>query len=134
MTGPADVKACCAAAYDSDLVALLLGDAYHPGGAALTRRLADRLRLRPGERVLDVASGPGATALLLAAEYDVTVEGIDLGAGSVERARAAADGAGLGHRACFRVGDAERLPVDAGSVDAAVCECALCTFPDKPAA
>jgi ubiquinone/menaquinone biosynthesis C-methylase UbiE len=34
----------------------------------------------------------------------------------------------------FRTGDAERLPFDAGVFDAAVCECALCTFPDKDAA
>lgn len=46
-----DVKACCAAAYSSDAVALLLGDSYHPGGTTLTRRLADALALSPGERV-----------------------------------------------------------------------------------
>ncbi|MGH3265364.1 MAG: methyltransferase type 11, partial [Trebonia sp.] len=61
---PADIKACCTAAYGSDAVALLLGDAYHPGGQALTRRLAGILGLSPGQRVADVASGPGATALL----------------------------------------------------------------------
>ncbi|OOK75413.1 transferase domain protein [Mycobacterium kansasii] len=36
---------------------MLLGDSYHPGGAALTRRLADQLGLRPGKRVADVAAG-----------------------------------------------------------------------------
>ncbi|HKA05325.1 MAG TPA: hypothetical protein VKD67_13390, partial [Acidimicrobiales bacterium] len=60
------VKACCAAAYSLDVVALLLGDSYHPGGRTLTRRLADAMDLRPGDRVLDVAAGIGTTALLLA--------------------------------------------------------------------
>jgi arsenite methyltransferase len=73
-----DVKACCAAAYDSDAVALLLGASYHPGGLALTRRLATMAGLRPGQRVLDVASGPGTTALLLATEFAVSVDGVDL--------------------------------------------------------
>jgi SAM-dependent methyltransferase len=130
----AQVKTCCAAAYGSDMAALILGDSYHPGGLDLTRRLARALDLRPGQRVLDVASGPGNTALLLAAEFSVTVDGVDLGETSVARAREAAQSAGFADRVRFRVGDAERLPFDDGTFDALVCECALCTFPDKPAA
>lgn len=54
---PADseaVKACCATAYGIDLVGLFLGESYHPGGANLTRRLADTMDLQPGQWVLDV--------------------------------------------------------------------------------
>lgn len=131
---PAEVKACCAAAYTGDAVALILGESYHPGGLPLTRRLADSLQLRPGQRVLDVASGPGATALLLAREYGVSVQGIDLGEASVHRARAAAQAAGLQGQVRFDTGDAEALPLPDASVDAIVCECALCTFPDKATA
>ena len=121
-------------AYQHDAVALILGESYHPGGLALTRRLADSLGLRFGARVADVASGPGATASLLAAEYGVTVDGIDLGPAAVAAANAQGAQAGIGDRVVFRVGDAERLPLDDASVDAVVCECALCTFPDKEAA
>jgi len=130
----ADVKACCSAAYSRDAVALLLGESYHPGGFALTRRLASALRLRPGWRVVDVASGPGTTARLLAAEYAVTVDGVELGDSAVERARSAAAEAGLSSRARFHRGDAERLPLPEAIADAVVCECAFCTFPDKAAA
>lgn len=133
-TDPEAVKACCATAYGIDLVALLLGDSYHPGGADLTRRLANALDLRPGERVLDVACGIGSTALLLAAERGVDVTGVDLGGPQVARARHRAADADLDGRARFQVGDAERLPVDDASFDAAVCECALCTFPHKDTA
>jgi SAM-dependent methyltransferase len=129
-----DVKTCCAAAYRHDAVALILGESYHPGGLALTRRLATSLDLRCGEQVADVASGPGATAFLLAGEYGVTVEGIDLGPLAVAAANAKAAQVGLGDRVVFRVGDAEQLPIDDASVDAVVCECALCTFPNKEAA
>ncbi|MGH9245179.1 MAG: class I SAM-dependent methyltransferase [Acidimicrobiales bacterium] len=128
------IKACCAAAYGVDLVTLFLGESYHPGGESLTRRLADTMGLRPGERVLDVAAGIGTTALLLAAERDVEVLGVDLGETQVTRARARADHAGLAGRTRFEVGDAERLPVADGTFDAAVCECAFCTFPNKPTA
>jgi arsenite methyltransferase len=131
---PEAVKSCCAAVYGVDVVALFLGESYHPGGADLTRRLADVLSLHAGERVLDVAAGIGTTALLLAAERDVDVLGVDLGANQVARALARAEAAGLGERARFEVGDAERLPVEDGAFDAVVCECAFCTFPDKATA
>jgi SAM-dependent methyltransferase len=131
---PDAIKACCAAAYQHDAVALLLGESYHPGGTRLTRRLADALALTPRERVLDVASGTGGTALLLARDHAVQVDGVDLGAESVAKAAAAAAAAGLDGRARFHLGDAERLPFEDATFDAVVCECAFCTFPDKATA
>jgi hypothetical protein len=133
-TDGTQIKACCAAAYGQDAVALLLGESYHPGGLTLTRRLAQTLGLHPGQHVVDAASGPGATARLLAAEFGVTVEGVDLGPSTVDRARSAAGNAGSPATVQFRVGDAEHLPLPDGVADAVVCECAFCTFPDKAAA
>ncbi|GEC08953.1 hypothetical protein SSP24_66080 [Streptomyces spinoverrucosus] len=125
------MKACCAAAYSSDVVSLLLGDSYHPGGTALTRRLADALALTPAARVLDVACGRGTTALLLADAYGAEVDGLDYSPGNIALAQGAAQAAGLPGRARFTTGDAERLPYPDAVFDAVVCECALCTFPDK---
>ncbi|WP_028812524.1 class I SAM-dependent methyltransferase [Streptomyces flavidovirens] len=126
-----ELKACCAAAYSSDVVALLLGDSYHPGGTALTRRLADGLGLTTGARVLDVASGRGTTALLLADGYGAEVDGVDYAPANTALAQGAAQAVGLADRARFTTGDAEHLPYPDGVFDAVVCECALCTFPDK---
>jgi hypothetical protein len=128
------LKACCAAAYGNDLVALVLGDSYHPGGPALTRRLARTLDLRPGQSILDVACGPGATACLLADEFGVQVDGVDLGGSSLNRARVRAAERGLAEQVRFHLADAERLPFADAVFDAVVCECALCTFPDKATA
>jgi arsenite methyltransferase len=129
-----DVKLCCAAAYQRDAVALILGESYHPGGLELTRRLARAMPLRPGDRVLDVASGPGTTASLLASEFGAEVDGVDLGDQVVAAANAKSVELGLAERVRFHVGDAERLPLPDESVDAVVCECAFCTFPDKATA
>jgi SAM-dependent methyltransferase len=134
MTTPEQVKACCADAYGSDLAALLLGDSYHPGGLALTRRLATVLGLQGGECVLDVAAGRGTTAVMLAREYGTRVDGLDLSPANVALGQGAAAGAELGDRVAFSVGDAEQLPYPDYSFDAIVCECAFCTFPDKAAA
>ena len=128
------VKSCCAAVYGVDLVAPVPRRELPPRRRELTRRLAELLDLRPGEQVLDVASGIGTTALLLAAEHDVDVVGVDLGAAQVAKApaRAAPPASATGPRS--EVGDAERLPVDDDSFDAVVSECAFCTFPDKATA
>lgn len=134
MNSPDEVKACCAAVYGRDAVALILGDSYHPGGSVLTRRLGRALHLRPGMAVADLASGPGTTARLLADEFGAHVDGVDLSGVAVARATAAVADAGMAARVRFRVGDAEALPLPDSCVDAAVCECAFCTFPDKAAA
>ena len=127
----ADVKSCCAAAYSSPAAAFLLGESLHPGGAGLTRRLADAVQLRSGQRVLDVASGRGTTALQLAREYAVAVDGVDLSDASVREATTAARDAGLTARVAFQLADAERLPFEDGTFDALVCECSWCLFPDQ---
>jgi len=126
-----DLKACCAAAYSSDAVSLLLGDSYHPGGTTLTRRLADGLDLGEGRRVLDVASGRGTTALLIADTYGMRVDGVDYSPANTALAQGAAAATGLTEQVAFTTGDAEHLPYPDGVFDAVVCECALCTFPDK---
>lgn len=131
---PQTLKSCCATAYQSDAVAAILGDSYHPGGRTLTRHLARALGLGPGRRVLDVGSGPGSTALTLAAEFGCEVVGVDLGEESVARARLAAEQAGFADQVTFHTGDAEQLPFPEASFDAVVSECAFCTFPDKATA
>lgn len=134
MPGSSEVKACCAAVYEQDWVRMLLGDSYHPGGPAMTRRLADRCDVGPGMRVLDLASGTGDSALLLAEEYGADITGIDRSPTLAGRAATRASDVGLADRVRFVVGDAESLPFASDSFDILICECAFCTFPDKAAA
>lgn len=126
-----EVKTCCASLYESDLARALLGDSFHPGGERLTARLGELLQLGPHTRVLDVASGNGNSAILLALHFGCEVTGIDFGAANV---RAAAEKAAGLPGVTFVEGDAERLDFADATFDAIVCECAFCTFPDKRAA
>lgn len=129
-----EVKACCAAVYSSEAARFLLGESFHPGGAELTSRLVDQLRVGPAATVVDVGSGPGTSALQLARETGCTVIGVDISAESVAAATEAARAAGLAERVRFVCGDAEALPLPDEGADGVLCECALCTFPDKEAA
>jgi hypothetical protein len=128
---PEQLKACCAAAYSSEAARWLFGDSLHPGGAALTARLGAALDVGPGDLAVDVASGLGTSAVQLARETGCDVVGVDLSSESVVHATAAAEREGLSSQVRFLEGDAEALPLPDGVAEGALCECALCTFPDK---
>jgi arsenite methyltransferase len=129
-----ELKSCCASVYEHPAVRWLLGGELHPGGERTTRRALELILLAGGDRLLDVASGTGASALLAAREFGATVTGVDYGTDAVLAATAAARAERLGERVTFARGDAEDLPIPDGSFDAVLCECSLCTFPDKPRA
>jgi len=131
---PDVVKSCCATLYASDWVRLLLGESLHPGGLRLTDHLAKVIGLRHGQRVLDVASGRGISAIHLARSVGCSVVGVDYSLQNIASARRAASEHGVSDRVRFLAGDAERLPVEDHAFDAVIAECAFCTFPDKPAA
>ncbi len=131
---PAMLKACCATGFSSDAVALLLGPSYHPGGLRLTRRLLDSVGVGPetGWSTSPRASEPPAFSRRVTRE--AYVDGVDLSAANVALADGAAQSGGVSDRARFHHGDAEALPLPDAAYDAVVCECALCTFPDKATA
>ncbi len=123
-----EAKSCCAAAYGSAGARFLLGESFHPGGLALTRRLIATLPAGRRHTLLDLAAGAGASASLLAESTDCRVLGIDL----VEASLAEAQGRARRARArlSFICADADALPLRDESVDGVLCECAFCLFPD----
>jgi cyclopropane fatty-acyl-phospholipid synthase-like methyltransferase len=83
--------------------------------------LGERLGLGPGSRVLDIASGRGGPALLLAEAFGCRVHGVEIEpafqAVAVERAAAA----GLSDRLSFELGDGVEPVFEHASYDAALC-------------
>jgi len=83
--------------------------------------LGERLRLGPGCRVLDIASGRGGPALVLAQAFGARIDGIEIApefhAAAVERAEAR----GLSHLVSFRLGDAAHGELELERYDAALC-------------
>jgi SAM-dependent methyltransferase len=92
--------------------------------------MLNRLDVRPGERVLDLATGTGWTARRLA-QKGARVTGIDIGAGVIDAARSLAAASGLGID--FEVGDAEATDLPAGSFDVVTSTCGV-MFAARPEA
>ena len=92
-----------------------------PIGAA-TDRLTDligaRLRLKPGQRILDVGCGTGRSATRISADYGVHVTGVTVSAYQVEVARRSPPGP-AGSTEFVLTDAAARLPYPDASFDAA---------------
>jgi SAM-dependent methyltransferase len=82
---------------------------------------------RPGERFLDLACGTGGVALI-AAGSGSEVTGLDISADQLEKARVAAQEAGLTVR--FDEGDVQALPYDDAGFDAVSSAFGLIFAPD----
>lgn len=87
-------------------------------------------RIRPGERVLDLATGTGITAIA-ARERGAQVTGVDLTPELVSVARSKASNAGFSD-IDFQEGDAEALPFADATFDVVVSTCGHMFAPDQP--
>jgi demethylmenaquinone methyltransferase/2-methoxy-6-polyprenyl-1,4-benzoquinol methylase len=97
------------------------------------RREAVRaLDLPPGARVLDVATGTADLAAEIARTIpEVTVVGVDPSARMLSVGAAKVERAGLAHRVALTTGDAEHLPFDSASFDAAAMAFGIRNVPDR---
>jgi ubiquinone/menaquinone biosynthesis C-methylase UbiE len=109
------------------------GDNYNE----VSRGIADsiehavlRLNPRPGEQILDLATGTGWTSRVVA-RRGATVTGVDIAAGLLEAAERQAAAERLPIR--YMPGDAESLPFDDASFDAVVSTCGV-MFASRPEA
>mgnify|MGYP001172361044 FL=1 len=99
--------------------------------ATATEAMLDLTGVRPGSRVLDVAAGSGDQTLDIARRVgpDGHVLATDLSPAILALAQRNAADAGF-RNVGTQVADGEKLPVDAASMDAAVCRLGLMFFPD----
>jgi SAM-dependent methyltransferase len=113
---------------------------WSSGGAdydQISRGIADsiehcilRLAPKPGERILDLATGTGWTSRAVA-RRGAAVTGADIAADLIAAARERAKAEGLSID--YRTGDAERLPFADGEFDAVVSTCGI-MFASRPEA
>lgn len=108
-------------------------DEFHIGGAEATSALLEKLSIRPDMEVLDIGSGIGGPARMIAGRYGCHVTGVDLTPHFVETARALSTMCGMADRVHFEVGSAVALPLDDASFDLALLLHVGMNVPDKAA-
>ena len=83
--------------------------------------LGQRLQLSAESRILDVASGRGGPAVLLARTFGCAVHGVELSSDFHAVAVARAEEVGLADRVAFELADASTVEHQPASYDAALC-------------
>ncbi len=94
----------------------------------MSERLCESIDLRAGQRVLDVATGSGNTAVAAARRW-CTVIGIDYVSMVLDRARAIAESQSV--PVTFQQGDAENLEIADASFDAVISTLGVMFAPDQ---
>lgn len=84
-------------------------DFVSPGGRAMARELIARMGLKEGSKVLDVGCGLGGSAFLMARDFGLRVDGIDLSANMIEMARSKLEVYKIEDRVCLELGDCLEL-------------------------
>jgi SAM-dependent methyltransferase len=120
-----------AVGYSADDLKAIPQEAILGVGCGNPTALAD---LAPGETVLDLGSGAGIDAFLAAKKVGERgrVIGVDMTEDMIKRGNALAEEHGY-RNVEFRLGEIERLPIEAGSVDVIISNCVINLSPDKPA-
>ena len=108
-------------------------DEFHIGGAEATGALLEKLDVQPDMEVLDIGSGIGGPARMIAARYGCRVTGVDLTPHFVETARALSAMCGMEDHVRFEVGSALALPFLDASFDLALLLHVGMNVPDKTA-
>lgn len=111
--------------YEQPIFRMASGAELRPGGLRLTDELAAECALEPGQRVLDMGCGVGATASFLARSRRVGVVGLDRSAERIAEARA------RDQEVTWVTGRADKIDYADDHFDAVFCECFLSTV-DEP--
>lgn len=111
------------APYEKPELRELTGPTLRPGGLGLTRRGLGLCAFTPGDKVLDLCCGPGASLALM---RSLGLKALGLDKSPLLLREAAQHGPVM-------QGDAADIPLQSAALDGIIMECALSLMPDKNA-
>jgi arsenite methyltransferase len=115
----------CSPLYESGLLEKATGGVMRPGGLELTARAFDSCAFAAGSNLVDVGCGAGFTVEFLQSTYGLNAMGVDPSVVNLER------GLSRNSQLSLRQGCGESLPIDDGTMDGVVVECAFSAMADK---
>ena len=80
-------------------------DFVSPGGKEMAREFIEKLKLQPNSKVLDVGCGLGGSAFLMAEQFELSVDGIDLSQNMIRIAQKKLASYGLSDRVTLSIAD-----------------------------
>ena len=108
-----------------------IGHTKHIGGSKATDQLLEMCELQPGQSLLNVGCGAGASSVYIYNQYACQVTAVDFKENMVESARKTARRRGLEGKITFRQADAQDLPFEDNSFDVVICESVNIFVPDR---
>ena len=108
-----------------------MGDSFHPGGLALTTRLAQLAGVERQSEVLDLGSGRGVSAVHLAHTVGCRVAGLTLEEDGILAGKELATLHGVDDRVRFDSADIRHLEFEPGGFDVALLECVFSIIDTK---
>jgi sarcosine/dimethylglycine N-methyltransferase len=106
-------------------------DQFHTRGLAATAELSKLAGITADMSVLDVGSGVGGPARILAATHGCRVTGVDLSEPFVDAARYLTDRTGQSGQVSFETASALDLPFDDGQFDVVLLQHVAMNIPDR---
>ncbi len=106
-------------------------DHLHGRGERATEEILESLGLKPGDQLLDIGSGLGGPARMIAKRAGARVSGVDVTPEFVEAAVELSELTGMAGKTDFRVANALDLPFADGSFDAAYTHNVAMSVADK---
>jgi len=112
------------------LTQMLLGESFHPGGLALTHKLALKTQVSAESIVLDIGAGRCVSTHYLAQKFGASVYAVDVALDHLINSRKD-DIANSQNKIHLIQGDTHHLPIASNSIDVVFCECVLGSFRNR---
>lgn len=106
-------------------------DHFHARGFPATVDLADRLRIKRGQQILDIGCGLGGPARYIARRFDCRVTGIDITPPFVEAGNKLSRLLGMESQVTIELGDGHALPYEDAAFDGAYTQHVTMNVPDR---